>query len=131
MGKRQFMMHLDSHVVKRLYEGLLDKLPAFAKKQLEDHELMISPMVQLELEYLFEIKRIKQRSYVIINELMKTLALQILDIPLEKIILEAIKLSWTRDPFDRIIVASAQINNALLLTKNTHIAKHYRHTIWD
>lgn len=125
------MMHLDTHVVLWLYEGLLDKFPAFAKKQLEDHELMASPMVQLELEYLFEIKRIKEPNYVIINELMKTLALQILNIPLEKIILEAVKLSWTRDPFDRIIVASAQINNALLLTKDTHIAKHYKHTIWD
>lgn len=124
-------MHLDTHVVLWLYEGLLDKFSSFAKKQLEDHELMISPMVQLELEYLFEIKRIKHRSNVIIAELMQTLALKIIDIPLEKIILEAVKLSWTRDPFDRIIVASAQITDALLLTKDTQIAKHYKHTIWD
>lgn len=125
------MIYLDTHVVLWLYEGLLDRFPDFAKRQLEGNDLIISPMVELELQYLFEIKRIKRDSRTIINELASKIALEISDEPLQKIIQAAVPLHWTRDPFDRLIVATAQITNAMLLTKDENIASHYKHVIWD
>src|SRR5579862_641557 len=108
MEGSSFVIYLDTHVVLWLYEGLLDRLPDFAKQQLEENDLFISPIVQLELEYLFEIKRIKRDSKTIVNDLIDRIALQTCQAPLLKIIQIAIKLNWTRDPFDRLIVANAQ-----------------------
>lgn len=125
------MIHLDTHIILWLYEGLLNKFPTFAQHQLKENELMISPIVQLEVQYLYEIKRITKNSNLIINELTDKIALKICEEPLHKIIPTAIQLHWTRDPFDRLIVATAQITNTELLTKDANIAAHYKHTIWE
>jgi PIN domain nuclease of toxin-antitoxin system len=38
---------------------------------------------------------------------------------------------WTRDPFDRLIVAHAKINGlAPLLSADEQIARHYARTLW-
>jgi len=125
------VIHLDTHAVIWLYEGLLNKFSTFAKQQIEENDLVISPIVQLEIQYLFEIKRIKCESQMMIKELTNQLALEISQEPLQKIIHAAISLTWTRDPFDRLIVATAQISHAMLLTKDQSITSHYKHAIWD
>lgn len=125
------MIHLDTHVILWLYEGLLDQLPDFAKQQIEENDLIISPMVCLELQYLFEIKRITRRSDVIINDLTNKISLEISHEPFQKIIQTALTLHWTRDPFDRLIVATAQISNSILLTKDQNIISHYKHSAWQ
>ena len=53
------MIHLDTHVVVWLYQGDVKKLSQRAQQLIEDNDICISPMVMLEIEYLFEIKRIK------------------------------------------------------------------------
>jgi hypothetical protein len=47
------MIHLDTHVVAGLYEGRLELIPSAVAKLLEQNEICVSPMVQLEFEYLF------------------------------------------------------------------------------
>jgi len=37
---------------------------------------------------------------------------------------------WTRDPFDRLIVAHAIKANCNLLTKDEKIRKNYAHAVW-
>lgn len=39
-------------------------------------------------------------------------------------------LSWTRDPFDRIIVAPASLNHNILVTKDQSILKNYENAKW-
>lgn len=53
------MIYLDTHVVVWLYCGLTDKLSDLAKSLIDDHEVYVSAIVRLELQYLYEIKRIK------------------------------------------------------------------------
>ena len=48
----------------------------------------------------------------------------------EAVIAEANRLSWTRDPFDRIITAHASLQKAPLLTKDTTISSHYKKAFW-
>jgi PIN domain nuclease of toxin-antitoxin system len=43
---------------------------------------------------------------------------------------QAIHLDFARDPFDRIIVADASINNSYLISKDKIIKKHYKNTVW-
>ena len=40
-------------------------------------------------------------------------------------------LGWTRDPFDRLIVAHAAFHGATLLTKDRAIRRNYRYAVWD
>lgn len=49
------MIYLDTHVVVWLYAGLTAKLSDLAKLLINKHELYISPIVRLELQYLYEI----------------------------------------------------------------------------
>jgi PIN domain nuclease of toxin-antitoxin system len=38
---------------------------------------------------------------------------------------------WTRDPFDRLIVANAKANGfAWLISADEEIARHYPRTVW-
>lgn len=124
------MMFLDTHVVLWLYEGLLSKFPANAIIKLNHHHLVISPMVQLELQYLYEIKRSACIADKIINELNAKIGLTVSDLSFSQIIQSASQLNWTRDPFDRIIVATAMLGKHLLLTKDSHIHQHYEFGIW-
>ena len=50
-------IYLDTHVVLWLSEGLVERLPKAARRSIEENDLLFSPMVRLELQYLYEIKR--------------------------------------------------------------------------
>ena len=52
------MIHLDTHVVVWLYTGEIERLSDAAVEALEAEELIVSPMVQLELTFLHEIGRL-------------------------------------------------------------------------
>ena len=39
-------------------------------------------------------------------------------------------LSWTRDPFDRLIVAQAAVRDARLITKDRVLRKRYGASLW-
>ena len=42
----------------------------------------------------------------------------------------SIQQDWTRDTFDRLIVAQAKTRDASLLTKDRTILEHYPHAVW-
>ncbi len=50
--------YLDTHVAIWLYDGLAEKLSPSAKKQIDGNDLLISPMVLLEFQYLYDRKRV-------------------------------------------------------------------------
>ncbi len=87
-------------------------------------------MVQLELEYLREIDRITVESALIVESLSQRIGLTLCDLPFAAVMIESIKQSWTRDPFDRLITAQAIARNAGLLTKDRHVRDHCVFAIW-
>ena len=125
------MIFLDTHVVVWLYAGEVDRFPRRASRALESESLVISPMVLLELQYLHELSRVSQDPALIVNELEKSLGLAVRRDEFERIIIAALMENWTRDPFDRIIVAHANLASAPLLTKDASIRQHYRQALWD
>ena len=52
-------MYLDTHVVVWLYQKDVKRISAVARKLIETEDLLISPAVLLEMEYLFEIGKIR------------------------------------------------------------------------
>lgn len=124
------MILLDTHVVLWLYEGLLEKLSKKARDLVEEEPLLISAMTELELQFLFEIKRITRPAIKILQELERNIGLSVCDIDFASIVYKAIDLTWTRDPCDRIITANAMARNCALLTKDQTIRKHCSLAVW-
>ncbi|MEH2037147.1 type II toxin-antitoxin system VapC family toxin [Nostoc sp.] len=124
------MIYLDTHVVAWLYAGLTDKLTDIAKTLINDNDVYISPIVRLELQYLYEIKRLKDKPDVIIPNLSEEIGLQICNQNFNDIISTSLTITWTRDPFDRIITANALLNNNILLSKDENILNNYLYAKW-
>ena len=124
------MIYLDTHVVAWLYAGRISLFPNYVQKMLSREELSISPIVVLELQYLFEIGRVSKKGTDVVLELEKRIGLKTCEHTFSDVVENAIKQDWTRDPFDRIIVAQASIRSKKVVTKDETILKHYKHAIW-
>lgn len=124
------MIYLDTHVVVWLYSGDIERISDIAKELINGNDLYISPIVQLELQYLFEIQRITEIPHVIISNLFARIGLKVCDQDFLQIITNATSLGWTRDPFDRIIVANAALHQNSLITKDQNILTNYPKAVW-
>jgi PIN domain nuclease of toxin-antitoxin system len=122
--------YLDTHAAGEIYLGDVSAFSKAALAAIEDAEdLRLSPMVVLELEYLFEVKRVGSASAKVVAVLREIAGVTICDIPFPEVAHQALAERWTRDPFDRIIVAQARLNKATLITRDRHILKHYVHAL--
>ena len=124
------MVYLDTHAVIWLYAKRLDLFNESALKTIESEELRVSPMVILEAEYLYEIKRISERANVIYHFLSDHIGLRQCGTPFQNVVQFATQETFTHDPFDRIIVAQAKINESRLITKDQSILKVYEKAVW-
>jgi PIN domain nuclease of toxin-antitoxin system len=125
------MIYLDTHLVAWLYQGEVQRIPGEARAVLESEELLISPMVGLELQLLNERGRFKAPVTEVLQALSTEIGLTVCDLAFPLVAARAREASWTRDPFDRLIVAQAQVRGAPLLTRDRHIRAHYARAIWD
>ena len=124
------MIYLDTHVVVWLYAGELERFSGEIQALLNENDLFVSPIVQLELQYLHEIERITVNSQTILADLAARIGLQICDKRFQAVVGEATAVSWTRDPFDRLIVANASLNNNVLISKDQNILNNYPQAKW-
>lgn len=126
------LIYLDTHVVFWLYaEAESPRLSAGARSALSGaEELRISPMVSLELTYLHEVGRIGEPAPRMVDELRERIGLIVCPAGFQAVAREAERHSWTRDPFDRLIVAQASLHDAPLLTADSVIREHYARTVW-
>jgi PIN domain nuclease of toxin-antitoxin system len=125
------VIYLDTHVVAFLYEDAGASLPPLSRTLIADNELLLSPMVVLELQYLFEIKRLAVPPETIIGAIQRAARLSICDLPFEDVTRAALRETWTRDPFDRIIVAQARLREITLITKDRMILERYERATWS
>ena len=123
------MIHLDTHVVAWLWAGDDRRLKKI-KRVLEANELIISPMVQLELQALCEIGRTRDSGQTVVAGLCESIGLRVSAVGFASVVDQAGTLSWTRDPFDRLIVATALAEGARLLTIDEAIRSHYARAFW-
>jgi PIN domain nuclease of toxin-antitoxin system len=123
--------YLDTNVVVWLAQGNLTPITPAASRILEQADLLISPMVLIELEYLYEIQRIKLPSSDILLKIEHELGVRVCDLSFPRVAAVVVDEKWTRDPFDRIIVAQAKANGlASLISADEEIARNYPRTIW-
>lgn len=125
------VIYLDTHVVIWLYAGETTLFSKKALNSLQNNHLLISPVVELELQYLLETKRILIPPDEVIRTLAIEIALSKCTHHFHSVITKSLEMSWTRDPFDRIITAQAAINHSHLLTKDATILSNYKEAFWN
>ena len=123
--------HLDTHIVVWLYAGEVERLPREVHAHLETHDLQISPAVVLELQYLFEVRRVAEPAQSVVTALEGSLGLTVSTLSFQRVVATAVEQIWTRDPFDRLIVAQAQAEGVSLVTADKLIRKHYARALWS
>jgi PIN domain nuclease of toxin-antitoxin system len=125
------MIFLDTHVVVWLYAGERTRLPAAVAERIEAEDLLLSPIVPMELQFLREIGRLRAEPCRMLDVLRETIGAQVDNTPFFSVVLQAMELKWTCDPFDRLIVAQALLRHAPLLTRDDQIRKHFAGAVWD
>jgi len=121
---------LGTHVVCWLYAGRIDLLSAGAQRLVESAQIAISPIVRLELQYLFEIKRITRRADQILNTLAADIGLTVRQEPFDGVVKAANNVAWTRNPFDRLQVGRAQLIRAAFITRDELIRTRFSAAVW-
>jgi PIN domain nuclease of toxin-antitoxin system len=123
--------YLDTHIAAWLAAGKLSHIGPKPRALLQKAQLLLSPTALLELEYLYELKRIRLRARDVLLKLESETGLRLCELPYAVIASAALDEKWTRDPFDRLIVAHAKANDfARLISADDEIARHYPRTVW-
>jgi PIN domain nuclease of toxin-antitoxin system len=123
-------VHLDTHVALWLAAGEKRRLRPIAAR-LRRASVFVSPGVVVEMEVLGEIGRIRHPVTDILDVLTEDHGIEQATGDLREIADHARRLRWTRDPFDRFIVAHAQASRATLLTADENIREHFADARWE
>jgi len=87
--------------------------------------------VMLELEMLYEKGTIKYAAAQILSDLNQQIGVSVCQLPMAVIMSSALRVKWTREPGDRMIVANAMANNEAPLVSSDHrIHEGYVNAIW-
>lgn len=126
------MIYLDTHAALWLRASQPERFSAKARQVMQENRnhLLISPMVLVELQYLVETKRWLESAQGVLDALSKGARVSLCDLPFSEVAQESLSQSWTRDPFDRLIVSQARVAQAPLISKDRAIREHYAAAVW-
>ncbi|QSB13612.1 PIN domain-containing protein [Natronosporangium hydrolyticum] len=122
---------LDTHVLVWLYADPDRLLPAAVRRRLNAEPLGLSPFVRLELHYLHEVGKLTVPAAQVLEELTAKLEMSVTDPPAALVCEAATELTWTRDPFDRLLAAQAIATATPLITKDRTIRAQLSLAWWD
>jgi len=63
--------------------------------------------------------------------LRNDIGLEVVDLSLDVLVRSAVDLTWTRDPFDRLIAAHAIVTDAPLVTADETLRENLPLALWD
>ena len=127
---KESLVYLDAHIVVWLYDALTNRLSRVAAEAIEENDLIVSRIVELELQFLHEIGRLRVKPAEIIKHLSAQVGLRLSDTGLERIIRAAAGMGWTRDVFDRLIAAESAATDIPLITKDRTVRTHHKLSVW-
>ena len=123
--------YLDTHVVIWLCENRPAKLSPAALDAINENDLLISPAVLIELNFLLQIGRIIRNPLDLAKQLRTQLGVQVCSHSFADMAETALFENWTRDPFDLLIVANAKANGySPLISQDEKIRQHYPKAVW-
>lgn len=122
--------HLDTHVAVWLRMGDARRLRP-ARRSLEVQPLRLSPFALLELQFLYEIGRLRENGREIADHLAEDHGVEVENQATAGAALAALDLSFSRDPFDRLIAGHALAARATLLTADETLLRHVSIARWS
>lgn len=127
MAEREIVF-LDTQVVVWLFEGR-KVFSNRAIKLMNQSDLRISPIVRLELQMLHQINRI-DHPFIILSSLKGDFYFAEEKVDFSQLITQSLNINFTEDPFDRLLVAHAQLLNRKLVTKDSDILENCNNGVW-
>jgi PIN domain nuclease of toxin-antitoxin system len=121
--------HLDTHVALWMVAGERRRLRP-VERELRKGPLFISSFVIVEMEFLREIGRVRAPVDEVLEILFDDHGVEEAKGEVREIGQHARALGWTRDPFDRLIVAHALALGCILLTADETIRAHCSRARW-
>lgn len=127
-------LFIDTHILVWLQQGKTSSanLSKKAIRAINQADLiLVSPMVIFEVQLLIEIGRLKKQDpWKLVSHLSSRLPIEIAKESFSNIIHRALDIAYTRDPFDRLIIAHASLKNCPLVTHDESIQKIYEKSLW-
>lgn len=130
MERRGLKVFLDTHAAVLLWEGRAEAFGRAARELLPRSALLVSPFVRLELRFLREVGKLEVEGEEILGGLAEKLGVVESDDAAADVVRKAEELAWTRDPFDRLLVATALLHEAPFVTRDRKIGEHYPAAVW-
>ena len=124
------MIQIDTHMVIWLAERRVSALSSTALRLAQREDLEISPMVLMELETLHESAKLKNEPNRLVGVVERDFGLTVSKTGFAEVIDAARSFAWTRDPFDRLIVANAMADGARLITADASILANFKDAVW-
>jgi len=122
---------LDTHVVLWVYTGKVERLSPRAVQEIQASTLATSPIVELELAYLNEVGRVTDSASQILGALASRVGLTVAQVGFGPVCATAAGITWTRDPFDRMLAAHSLTAGLPLCTKDTTLLENLDRAFWD
>lgn len=107
-----------------------ERLPGAVQSLIDESEPRFSPIGALELAYLHEVRRARDPVDEMLAALRRDLGLELLDTSTAELVQAAAGLTWTRDPFDRLIAAHAIVAGVPLVTADETIRDNLPQATW-
>jgi PIN domain nuclease of toxin-antitoxin system len=85
----------------------------------------VSPVSLLEIALLGEVGRIEVRNPDFTDRLLEDARFVVDEVPLLPLVRNAILLTWTRDPFDRLLAAHSEARRVPLITVDERLRRHH------
>jgi len=121
---------LDTHAAIFLWQHSLELFAARSAALIEEAALYVSPVVRLEMTLLQETGKLAVSPDAILGGLAADLGVLFSADAIEAVVGHAVALTWTRDPFDRLLVATAELHKAPFITRDERIHKHCKRAVW-
>ena len=122
---------LDTHICVLLFESRAKELGRRSRDLVARSALFVSPIVGLELAFLQESGKVSPAPAEILGANEKDLGVVVSPDPMLDVIRHAMDLNWTRDPLDRLLVATARLHKAPLITKDQALLQHFPDAVWS
>jgi len=125
------MIHLDTHVLVWLSGGEAGACAGGGAGAASGRAGELCPDAAAGLAHLYEIGRITRGASDVLGVLAPALGLAVSAAPFAAVVAYALDLTWTRDPFDRLIAANALVDGAGLLTADESILANCPAAFWQ
>ncbi len=121
---------LDTHALVAIWEHRGDVFGTASRQLLATGIRLYPGIAALELALLQEVGKLAVAPAEILGDLARNWGIVASPDVMADVAERSVEMAWTRDPFDRLIVATAAIHDAPLVTRDERIKAHYAKAVW-